>query len=236
MQIFHLKRLGEQKGILQREEAHHCVKVLRHAVGDAIHTIDGTGNYFPATIKEIQKDKVLLELGEAQSNWGEIPYHISIGISPLTKKDRFEWFLEKSVELGIGHITPILCKRTGPGRLPKPERMEKILLAATKQSKRSRIPTLNSLVPFERYLSESQAEVRMLAWCKATEAFQAHKGAIMDSHSLDILIGPEGDFTDAEVDQAIDKGLLPISLGHNRLRTETAALFTLSALKTLLAY
>ena len=236
MQIFHLQVRGEENGFLQREEAHHCVKVLRRATGERIHTIDGKGTYYPAVIEEIQKDKVLLRLGEAEVNWGEIPYQLSIGISPLTKKDRFEWFLEKSVELGVQQITPVICKRTGPGRLPRRERMEKILLAATKQSKRSYIPQLHPSVPLDTYLNQSKAECRMLAWCEATQAFQVFQEQIVTSAAFDILIGPEGDFIDDEVHKAREKDFLPVSLGTNRLRTETAGIFVLSALKTLLAY
>ncbi|MEM6628611.1 MAG: RsmE family RNA methyltransferase [Bacteroidota bacterium] len=236
MQIFHLQVLGEHKGKLHAEEAHHCVKVLRHAVGDAIHTIDGEGRYFPAIIEAIQKDGVLLQLGDANNGWGESPFQLAIGISPLAKKDRFEWFLEKSVELGIDHITPILCKRTGPGRLPRQDRMEKILLAATKQSKRSQLPHLSTPIPFESYVKQTSGKLKMVAWCESHEPLQGYSTAIKDAISIDLLIGPEGDFTENEVTLAIGNGFHPVSLGENRLRSETAGIYLLGALKTYLAY
>lgn len=236
MQIFFLKTLSHGKGKLSQEEARHCIKVLRHQPGDVLHTIDGNGLYYPAYIESVEQGEVYLSLREPIKDWGETPYHISLGISPLTKKDRFEWLLEKAVELGVNTIYPILCHRTGPVKLPKSARMERILLAAVKQSKRSRIPSIASPSSFSEFMELPVDGSKFIAWCETHQAIQQFSQSIQSSQNFTFLIGPEGDFTEEEITHAQQKGYQPVSLGANRLRSETAALFTLSICKTLLGY
>ena len=236
MQIFFLETLSNGKGKLSREEAKHCIKVLRHQAGDLLHTIDGKGRYFPAYIESIEQGEVMLSLEEPVENWGESPYHIALGISPLTKKDRFEWLLEKAVELGVHAIHPIQCQRTGPVKLPKPERMERLLLSAVKQSKRSRIPLVSPLQSFTKFVDQSKKGEGFIAWCEAKQALQDFTSTLQNTQHISFLIGPEGDFTPEEIQMAHRQGYQPVSLGTNRLRSETAGIFALSVFKTLLAY
>ncbi len=236
MQIFFLQPLGPNKGKLNKEEAKHCTKVLRHKLGDSIHTIDGKGNYYPAQIDSISSGEVWLTLGEAQKNWGETPFDISLAISPLAKKDRFEWLLEKAVELGVKHIYPIQCKHTHQSRLPKEARMDKILLSAVKQSKRSKIPKLHPLLPFSNFILQEHGTCKLIAWCESQTAIQEYSVEIQNSAQLSLLIGPEGDFSAEEVHSAEKQGFCAVSLGTNRLRSETAGLFGLSYVKSILSY
>ena len=236
MQIFFLKTLPNGKGKLNREEARHCIKVLRHQPGDLLHTIDGEGHYYPASIESIEQGEVILSLQEPIKNWGETPYHIALALSPLTKKDRFEWLLEKAVELGVHAIHPIQCQRTGPVKLPKPERMDRILLSAVKQSKRSRIPLVSPLQSFSSYMEHPQKGEKFIAWCEAQPAIQEFTSTIQGAQQFQFLIGPEGDFTEEEIRIAQKKGYQPVSLGTNRLRSETAGIFALSMFKVLLSY
>ena len=236
MQIFFLQPLSPNKGKLNQEEARHCIKVLRHKPGDSIHTIDGKGNYYPAQIESVNPGEVWLTLGEAQKNWGETPFEISLAISPLAKKDRFEWMLEKAVELGVNHIYPIQCKHTHQNRLPKEGRMDKILLTAVKQSKRSSIPKLHPLLSFSDFIHQEHGTYKFIAWCESQNAIQNYSVEMRKSTRFSLLIGPEGDFSAEEVHAAEKQGFHPVSFGTNRLRSETAGLFALSYLKSILAY
>jgi len=236
MQIFWVETTDGISGKLNEAEAKHCIQVLRHQPGDHIHAVDGKGTYYRATIKALQKREVLLSLEERIANWGESPYFLEIAISPLTKKDRFEWFLEKAVELGVHSIVPIACQHTQKARLPKVERMEMILLTALKQAKRSRLPQLHPLQPLASYLENTSVQLGFIGWCEAEEAFSAFHDPVKSANSIHFLIGPEGDFSEKEVQQAIQHQFHPVSLGTNRLRTETAGMYALSAIKTLKGY
>ncbi len=236
MQIFFLERVDQQKGRLNEEETRHCIQVLRHKAGDRIHAIDGHGNMYLTAIDKVHKKETWLEILEVFPEWGESSPAIHLYISPLRRKDRFEWLLEKSVELGVNRIVPVLCERSYKYRLPSVERMQSIVLSALKQCKRSRLPKLSDAEPLESALISDQSDLRMIAWCEAFIAFRQFQHQIETSSSITILIGPEGDFTPEEVEIAHSQHFEPVLLGQNRLRTETAAIFFLSAIKTICGY
>jgi 16S rRNA (uracil1498-N3)-methyltransferase len=232
MQIFLLNHREGEKGWLDRDETKHCLKVLRHKSGDEIHTIDGKGTMFLCRIEQEEASGLALTILSAYKNWGEKEVTIRLAVSPLRLRDRFEWMIEKAVELGVDEIFPLTCQRTDKykGKF-KVDRIEKILITATKQCKRSRIPTLYPQQPFDQFMESVQDEERglFLASADAEQPLQTYETEQFQTVTL--LVGPEGDFTAQEIDAALEKGFQLASLGNNRLRTETAAIYGLSIFK-----
>lgn len=237
MQIFLLEIINEHTARLNEQESKHCIKVLRHKEGDLLHCIDGIGGKFTCKIEKADIREVLLHIESREENWGETPGKIVLALSPLRLKDRFEWAIEKAVELGADEIYPILCHRTDPYKSKfKPARIETLLLAATKQCKRSRIPQLHPLTDFKAFLDNQASDLQLMGFCEAQLPIQSLASEIRQASTLTLLIGPEGDFTEEECQLATQKGIRLISLGENRLRTETAVLFGLSSIKYLWSY
>ncbi|WNJ16235.1 RsmE family RNA methyltransferase [Pontibacter sp. G13] len=237
MQLFFAQIIHPNRAILLAEEARHCIKVLRHAVGDEISCIDGTGNMYQARITSIDKTEVAVELLTTHPNWGEPPIDITLAVSPLRLKDRFEWMMEKAVELGVSSIQPLRCQHTDKYKAKfKPERIQTILKTALKQCKRSRLPELKPEVPFAEWINGHSSEISLMGWCEADQPIQEFGAPIGNAKSVTLLIGPEGDFSPEEVKMAQDANWTPISLGETRLRTETAAVYALSAIKVFKAF
>ena len=232
MQLFLLSQRPNGDFFLEKDEAHHCMRVLRHALGDHIHAIDGSGNKYKCRISAASKKEVELEVLEKESGWGEPSYHLCLGISPLRQRDRFETAIEKAVEMGVSEIAPLLCTRTVKTGL-KADRIEKIATSAIKQCKRSRIPDLPELQKLEDFFSADKSEIKLIAWCEAEKPIQEVEKEIQSSNAISILIGPEGDFTEEEVAAAEAMGYVPVSLGHTRLRTETAAMYAVAVVKAM---
>lgn len=238
MQVFLAEIQTQYSGLLRAEETRHCIKVLRHQIGDDIFCTDGGGSLYRARIEAFDKNSTTLQLIEELPDYGEHPYPITLAVSPLRLKDRFEWLVEKAVELGVTAIYPIRCDRTDIYKAKfKPERLRTIMLTAIKQCLRSRLPTLHPLMPYADYLSTVSPESsKLIGYCEATTPIQSFEATIKSKAPLHLLIGPEGDFTSNEVDAAGEVGFEAISLGANRLRTETAAIHALSLVKYLKGY
>ncbi len=236
MQIFLLEKINESSGRLNEEETRHCIQVLRHRKGDQIHAIDGKGNMYVAKIKDISRKEVWLTLLHTERDWGEKSPFIHLGISPLSKKDRFEWLLEKAVELGVNRISPVLCERSFKSRLPNEKRIQSIMVSALKQSKRSRLPELNDLQPLASLLLSDTSSIKLVAWCEAAQPLSTLFDTIKNNSSITLLIGPEGDFTPEEIQHAKHQQFIEVSLGNNRLRSETAGIYFLGAIKTICEY
>lgn len=233
MQLFLAHKTSEGNYILTEEEAHHCVRVLRHKVGDTVAVIDGEGNFFETRIEEISKKSVALSVLRQEEGWGVPPYHLTLALSPLRQRDRFEWAVEKSVELSVKTIQPIVGRRT-----VKPQvnisRLSRIVLSAMKQCKRADMPALNTELAFETWLDVQPKEgLRLLAYCEAETPISDFVQEIQQATQITFCIGPEGDFTAEEVDLAQQAGFHVVSLGQTRLRTETAALYSLAFVKSL---
>jgi len=217
-----------QNGILQlsEEETRHAARVLRLSAGNHIDITDGKGVQAKAVITEISKRSCTFEILEQTKE--EQQLLPKVAIAPTKSIDRFEWFLEKAVELGVSEICPILCSNS-ERRIIKHERSEKILLAAMKQSQRSWMPKLHPLTRFEDFIEGAQ-EPLLIAHCREGEKIQLSNKLNRDSW---LLVGPEGDFTEMEIDLTLKKQALEIDLGKSRLRTETAGIFALSVMKAL---
>lgn len=231
MQLFWIQIAGENAW-LGGEEARHCTQVLRHRAGDLIDGIDGAGNKYQARITAVAKERVELALLGCESGWGEYAPPLTLIISPLKHPDRLEWCVEKAVELGVSEIRPAICARSvKPG--VKTARLQSLALAAVKQSKRSRLPLIHEAAPLAECLRACGQGLRAFAWCEATAPLMDMQVQVREAASLCIAIGPEGDFTPEEAAAAQQAGFVPVSLGANRLRSETAALYGLSVFKTL---
>lgn len=220
MQIFFIPEISGNTVTLSTEESKHAVRVLRLSVGDQVQIVDGKGNFYRAEILEAHQKNCMLQILEAKSDYEKRNFRLHIAIAPTKNIDRFEWFLEKCTEIGIDEITPLLSEHS-ERKVIKPQRLEKILVSAMKQSLKAYLPQLNELTSLKDFLQQDHPEKRFIAHCN--DGAKAHlKNEIEAGDDVLILIGPEGDFSLGEVEQAKSFGFAEISLGNARLRTETA--------------
>ena len=207
------------------DESKHIIKVLRKVEGDVLRITNGRGSLFQAKILEANPKKCKAQIVSEERTIPRL-HTLHIAIAPTKMNDRFEWFLEKATEIGINEITPILCEHS-ERKVIKVERLQKVLQSAMKQSLQTYLPKLNPLTPFEDFLNSNKSELQLIAHCHPEEKLELKRRVQADKDVL-IVIGPEGDFSKREVDLALDKGYLPVSLGRNRLRTETAGIVACS--------
>lgn len=207
---------------LSAEEAWHCSKVLRFKAGEVIGFTDGEGMAGTARLLDVSPRAVTAHILSC-TNQPKRPFRLHLAIAPTKSIDRFEWFLEKATECGIEEITPIICSQS-ERTVIKPDRLHKILVAAMKQSQRAWLPKLHKVVKFNDFIKELSGQMpAFIAHCAEGEK-AALKEIYTPGNNAMIMIGPEGDFTSDEIQSAMGAGLQAISLGKNRLRTETAAL------------
>lgn len=222
MHVFYTPDINSNNYTLNEEESKHCSKVLRLGVGDVVHLIDGRGGLYKAQINEANKKHVQLLVIEHQQEYGKRNHHLHIAIAPTKNIDRLEWFLEKATEIGIDEITPIICDRS-ERKIIREERLEKVVTSAVKQSLTAYHPQLNKAISFADFITKSKETEKFIAHCM--DGAKPYINQIVNIHqSYLILIGPEGDFTPAELNVALQNGYKPVTLGNTRLRTETAAL------------
>lgn len=220
MIIFFTPEISGKQYTLDEAESKHCIRVLRHAKGDLLTLIDGKGGWYEAVITDANPKRCSVEVVKSIIDFEKRDYHLHIAIAPTKNIDRFEWFLEKATEIGIDEITPLLCEHSERKQV-KPDRLEKVLVAAMKQSLKAYQPKLNNLINFESFIKHTTAEQKFIAHCAEGEKPHIFNDCQKGSSIL-ILIGPEGDFSAREVDEALLNGFKEISLGKSRLRTETA--------------
>ncbi len=224
MQLFYNPDLDNNfsQFVFPAEESKHIVKVLRKKEGDILTITNGKGLFFEAKIliADIRKCKAeIIDITKKhqKAHW------LHLVVAPTKMNDRFEWFLEKATEIGVNEITPIICDHS-ERKIVKIERMEKVILAAMKQSLQAYLPKLNSPITFKEYINTTKEGLLFIAHCEEEEKVELKRRVAADK-DVTILIGPEGDFSTSEIKTAYDNGFLPVSLGENRLRTETAAIF-----------
>ena len=219
MQIFYAPDITETP-FLPEEESLHCVKVLRMRKGDEINIVDGRGTMYRAEVVTAHVKHTEVRLTGTTPNWGAHPYKLHMAVAPTKNIDRFEWFVEKATEIGVDTITPLDC-RFSERHIIKPERIEKIIVAAAKQSYKGLVPQLMPMTDFTTFIRRTQATQRFIAHCYPGEK-QHLLRACRPATDVVVCVGPEGDFSQEEVAAAIDAHYLPITLGDSRLRTETA--------------
>jgi 16S rRNA (uracil1498-N3)-methyltransferase len=208
-----------QKNIaLNEDTSRHVVQVLRMKEGDKLNLTDGKGNLMTCEIKDAHKKHCLVDVKEKRFV-AQGTKKISIAISLLKNTNRFEWFLEKATEIGVSEIIPLICDRTVNEKF-RYERMQGICISAMLQSQQCWLPVLNEPVDFSKTVKEWKADTKFIAHC--AEGVKTQLTGQPINQSTIILIGPEGDFTPAEIELALQKGFRSVSLGETRLRTETA--------------
>jgi 16S rRNA (uracil1498-N3)-methyltransferase len=222
MQLFYTTQIADGLAILTDEEARHATQVLRKKVGDTLQIVDGKGHWYDAIITQSDRRQCVVQLGEAQSPPHTSPVRLHIAIAPTKNIDRLEWFLEKTAEIGITDITPIICQRS-ERTVVKPERLQGILIAAMKQSLHAHLPMLHDAMPFTQWLKQDFGVMqRFIAHCDDHTPRIALRDAYTVGNDVCVLIGPEGDFSAAEILEAQTAHFQAVTLGKSRLRTETA--------------
>lgn len=222
MHIFYTPEINQEHCTLSEEESKHCVKVLRLAKGDEVTLIDGVGGYYIAQIDDPNPKHCSIAVKQKTENFGKRPYAIHIAIAPTKNLDRIEWFIEKCVEMGIDEITPLICQHS-ERRNVNTERLEKIILSAMKQSIKAYKPKLNEATPYNSFVKEQRLGIKAIAHCIDSEKISL-KSIVGPDCEYTILVGPEGDFSQDEVNLAVQNGYKCVHLGPCRLRTETAGI------------
>lgn len=205
---------------LPEDESAHCTRVLRLQAGAVVQIIDGKGTLYDAAIVAPHAKRTEVKIVSAHPDFGRRPFRLHLAVAPTKNSDRFEWFVEKATEIGVDEITPLLC-RYSERRAIRPERIEKILVSASKQSYKARIPRLNPMTAVDEFLQHVREPYRFVAHCY--EGDKPHLLHVCPPKSeVVIMVGPEGDFSRDEVDLAVNQHFVPVTLGASRLRTETA--------------
>ncbi len=286
MELFYAYQMEDGQAWLDAEESAHCVRVLRHRSGDSISVIaspTATGKeavcgpqgaasteaepssaIYHCIISDDSPKGVVARVVSVQEGWGGHPYYLRMAVCPTKNIDRYEWFVEKAVELGVDEIVPVIGEHS-ERRVVRADRLQKIAVAAAKQSLKGSVPVIAEPISVRDFIAPCQYDIRLIAYCAddvaprgsiidaLTAAFPSAAGkgqvrapekgarqlhspsaetpshAAVSAPRITVLIGPEGDFSQKEVREALDAGFIPIHLGPSRLRTETAALTAVEA-------
>ncbi|MDE5843701.1 MAG: 16S rRNA (uracil(1498)-N(3))-methyltransferase [Muribaculaceae bacterium] len=226
-------------GTLTPEDSRHCSKVLRHRAGDEISVIDGSGRRYRCRILDPDPRCTQVEIIDAETippHWG---VDITLAVAPTKNMDRMEWMVEKSVEIGVNRIVPLLCEHS-ERKVVKPERLVNIAVSAMKQSLKTTLP---EVAPLSRYgdfiksthqrLGENPSLQCFMGYCDKNYPLLRLADEYHAGSDVVIMIGPEGDFSPEEVNKAVECGFRPVTFGNSRLRTETAAISALDTIHIL---
>ncbi len=222
MQLFYNKDITstDAQFTFDKTESRHIVKALRKKEGDFLHITNGKNELFTVQILLANDKRCLVEIINTQAKSKPWNYKLHIAIAPTKNNVRLEWFLEKATEIGIDEITPLICSNSERTVL-KTERLEKIVQSAMKQSLKFVLPKLNEPIKFSDFIRQDFEGDLFIAHCEEQDK-KAFANTIKPNTNILILIGPEGDFSPTEIEKALAKMYIPVSLGESRLRTETA--------------
>jgi 16S rRNA (uracil1498-N3)-methyltransferase len=204
--------------MLDEDTSRHIVQVLRMKIGEKINLTDGKGNLLTCEIADDHKKHCSVVV-KGTKHKAQGTRQVSIAISLLKNTNRFEWFLEKSTEIGIRAFIPLICERTEKQKF-RFDRMQGICISAMLQSQQCWLPLLHEPVKFENLVREPFDGQKFIAHCAEADK-KTIVASPVSSHSI-ICIGPEGDFTMEEIRTALENNFIPVSLGETRLRSETA--------------
>lgn len=236
MELFYSNEIEGGICRLDKDESGHCAKVLRHRCGDEISVIDGCGTLYRCRITSDSPKGVEAMVLSSEENWGGHSYNLHMAVCPTKNNDRYEWFAEKACEVGLDRISPVIGEHS-ERRVFKTSRLEKILVSAAKQSLKAAVPSVSEPVSVKEFIKEFGGQdrkvLRMIAYCFEDERVprRSIKEVLedFDGDEIIVMIGPEGDFSKAEAEMALEHGFIPVHLGASRLRTETAAVTAVEA-------
>ncbi len=214
--------------ILPESDSAHCVRVLRMREGDELQAVDGRGMLYTLRLVDAHPKHAAVEIigrEEQPLPWRQ---QITIAVAPTKLMDRMEWLVEKLTEVGVNRIIPLRCRYSERKEI-KIDRLEKIAISAMKQSLKAYLPEIWPMTPIKEALTRIQAEQKFVAYCADDVERRLLAPLYRPGVDVAMLIGPEGDFSHEEVEATLTAGYVPVSLGDNRLRTETAALYSCSA-------
>ncbi len=223
MQLFYSPEIekGQTTFTFDKDESKHIIRVLRRKMGDTLYVTNGKGTLFTTQISLDSDKKCITEI-ISHEDQAHTPFRLHLAVAPTKMNERYEWFLEKATEIGIHEITPIICDHS-ERKVVKTERFEKIIQSAMKQSLQYHMPILNEPITLKEFMAKEHEGDKYIAHCEDTEKVLLKNSIPLHKNYL-LLVGPEGDFSTSEIETALAKGYKPVSLGHTRLRTETAAL------------
>jgi 16S rRNA (uracil1498-N3)-methyltransferase len=225
--FFYLENCQADDGLITMPEdvSKHIVSVLRMKEGELLHLTDGKGLLLTATIIRADRKKCQLQQ-TARETRGRMQAQLTLAVSMLKNSNRFEWMLEKVTEIGVQSLIPLVCSRTEKQRY-RADRMRQIMISAMLQSRQVWLPLLSEPAPFGEVIAMTGFANRFIPHCLPDQKENLRTAATGKGAGI-ILIGPEGDFTGDEINLATTAGYLPVRLGDNRLRTETAAVVAAS--------
>lgn len=219
--LFYQPALSSGTLHLDADESRHATKVLRRKAGDIIHVTDGKGNLYTCRITDPKPGQCTFVVESVQRE-KDRAFHIHIAIAPTKNADRIEWFVEKAIEIGIDEISFVECDNSERTTI-KPDRIQKLVISAMKQSLKFSIPKINPVRQLRDFINDSGSGEKYIAFVDQNNPDELSKRANVSSRYV-VLVGPEGDFTPAELDAALKHGFTKVALGPSRLRTETAGL------------
>lgn len=220
---------ASQKEIfLDEDTSYHIVQVLRMKPDEKLQLTDGKGNLATGHIIECHKKHCTVQIETATCRQ-PAPGKVTIAISLIKNTSRFEWFLEKATEIGVTEIIPLICERTVKEKF-RYDRMKGIIISAMLQSQQCWLPVLHEPMAFEQFVKQESTAQKFIAHCEEGSKQSLHYHIGPSSHRL-ICIGPEGDFSQKEIDLALKQNFIPVSLGETRLRTETAGVVAAALIK-----
>ncbi len=215
--------------VMVDDEARHLARSIRKKAGEKIFVTDGEGNLYSCSIDKLAKDRIECNILGRRFRANEPEIEVTLYMSLLKNPDRFEFAIEKSVELGVMAIQPIVTGHVINKERKKTERWQSIALAAMKQSQRCILPEVKSPVAFEEALTNCGNSIKLVAHEKENDfGLRIGDCGIEKSNAVALFIGPEGGFSDGEVTLALDNGFKLITLGKRKFRSETAAMAALS--------
>jgi 16S rRNA (uracil1498-N3)-methyltransferase len=231
MYLFYTPDISGSVHVLNEEESGHCVRVLRLTEGHTVHLTDGRGTLYTTRITLANPKACRVEVTGKADRYKQHAYRLHLAIAPTKSMERFEWLLEKLTEIGVDEITPLLCAHS-ERRMLKHERIEKILVAAMKQSLKAQLPLLHEMTPVSDFVKNAFSGKKLIAHCASGEKTVLPQ-ALQGCADALILIGPEGDFATEEISAALQHGFEAVTLGDTRLRVETAGMVACCQMQTM---
>jgi 16S rRNA (uracil1498-N3)-methyltransferase len=202
MQIFYVPDIKGNSCVMDENESRHSIRVLRMSKGDKLNLVDGNGTLFEGIISDPNPSGCGITITRVTTNFEKRNYRLHIAISPIKNQERFEWFIEKSVEIGVDEITPLICRNTEKPGI-KRDRLYNIIISAMKQSIKAFKPVLNEPADFAKFIYSDLSGIKMIAHCNPSFSRKKIDKVYEKDRDAVILIGPEGDFSEEELTLAI---------------------------------